>query len=87
MLPRVIPSTEMNSVTIKPTPPSSLINRRNDESVTPAIGASARFGVIVILPMLSSLVMSKGESVARRCRAGNHVVSSSSSRVLRVLGG
>src|SRR5882724_1917410 len=64
MLPRVIPSTEMNSVTISPTPPSSLINRRKDESVTPAIGASAKFGVIVTRPMLSSLIISKGESVA-----------------------
>ena len=52
MLPRVIPSTEMNSVTIKPTPPSSLISRRKDESVTPAIGASTRLGSMLKLPIV-----------------------------------
>ena len=51
MLPRVSPSTEMNSVTMRPTPPSSLMSRRNDESVTPAMGASTRFGLILTLSM------------------------------------
>src|SRR5437588_5829721 len=59
-----MPSTEMNSVTIKPTPPSSFINRRKDESVTPAIGASARFGVILRLPMLNSPIITKQKSLA-----------------------
>src|SRR6266496_2723096 len=72
MLPRVIPSTEMNSVTISPTPPSSLINRRKDESVTPAIGASAKFGVIVTFPILISFVILKQQIVARLACRGNH---------------
>src|SRR5262245_8306992 len=53
IFPRVMPSTEMNSVTMRPTPSSSLIKRRKDESVTPAIGARTRFGVISTVPIES----------------------------------
>ena len=59
--PRVRPSTLMNSVTINPTPPSSLINRRNGESVTPAMGASTRFGRIATLPSDVELGAHKSE--------------------------
>src|SRR5712691_8927901 len=63
----------MNSVTIKPTPLSSFINRRKDESVTPAIGASARFGVILTLPMLISPVITKQKSLAHAASGRNHL--------------
>src|SRR4051812_48488732 len=48
---RYKPSAEVNSVSIMPQPPSSLMKRRKTVSVTPAIGARRVAGAISTLPM------------------------------------
>src|SRR5688572_32766230 len=46
----------MNSETDKPTPPRRFNSRRNDTSVTPAIGESTRGGLISTSRILNGLI-------------------------------
>src|SRR5204862_4122535 len=52
---RVRPSTEMNSETLRPTPPRRFSSRRNETSVTPAIGERINGGLISIFRILNGL--------------------------------
>src|SRR5437660_3354298 len=53
---RVRPSTEMNSETVRPTPPRCFSKRRKEISVTPAIGESTSGGLISISRILNALI-------------------------------
>src|SRR5215471_15930409 len=53
---RVSPSTEINSETVRPIPPRAFSRRRNEISVTPAIGDNTNGGLISTLRILKGLV-------------------------------
>src|SRR5436305_3422956 len=53
---RVRPSTEINSETVRPTPPRCFSKRRKEISVTPAIGERISGGSISIFRILKGLI-------------------------------
>src|SRR4030095_6670848 len=55
---RVSPSTEMNSETVSPIPPRCFNRRRNEISVTPAIGESTSGGLISMSRILNGSIIS-----------------------------